>query len=62
MDAGAEQSIKQPIGYKEGIWYEVPEGFGFGIRGKSSLKSIRYGTMHTIDLQELNLEIVKLKY
>ena len=61
MDAGAKRAFKQPVKYN-GMRYELPEGGEFGIRTKSSLKSTRYGTQHTIDLEPLKLEIIKLKY
>jgi hypothetical protein len=61
MDMGAKKASKQPIGYP-GVWYELPRGGGFGIRTKSGTASLKHGTPNTIDLQDLDLGIDKLKY
>ena len=62
MDAGAKKSVRQHVGY-EGIWYDLPGLGKFGIRTKSSLKSTRYATTHTIDLKiDLFKDLKKLKF
>jgi hypothetical protein len=49
--------------YKNGTWYEFPNGRGFGIRNIPSNKSLRHGTNNTIDLIDLKIEgLEKIKY
>ncbi len=49
--------------YKNGTWYELPNGKGFGVRNIASNKSRHYGTKNTIDLEQLNIPgLEKLKY
>ena len=60
MELGAKKV--ENLRYTKGTWYELAGLGEFGIRTKPSLKSARYGTTHTIDLQQLNIEIKKLKF
>ena len=62
MDAGAEQVANPRYA---GTWYKLSGGQGeFGIRTKSSLKSVKYGTEYTVDLRIVFLqgELEKVKF
>ena len=61
VKAGAKK-VNKPS-YKDGTWYELPDGRGFGIRNIPSVKSSHYGTNNTIDVANLGVKnLEKIKY
>jgi len=49
--------------YKNGTWYEFPDGRGFGIRNIPSNKSSHYDTKNTIDLVKMGIkDLEKIKF